>query len=44
MREYGEACRKAALQEAAAEFDKRDKGAGGFYNPEEPALIIRSLK
>jgi hypothetical protein len=36
--------REAVLEEAAVEFDKRNKGAGGFYDPEDPALIIRSLK
>jgi len=32
------------LEAAAKEFDRRDKGVGGFYDPEEPAEIIRALK
>lgn len=42
--------RFAALIEAhereriAAHFDSRDKGVGGFYDPHEPAQIIRALK
>ena len=27
----------------AQHFDSRDKGAGGFYDPHEPAEIIRAL-
>lgn len=26
----------------ACEFDRRDKGVGGFYDPHEPAEIIRA--
>lgn len=37
------ACRAEALEEAAQEFDRRDKGVGGFYDPHEPAEIIRGL-
>lgn len=38
------AIRDAALEEAAKEFDRRDRGAGGFYDPHEPAEIIRALR
>jgi hypothetical protein len=38
------AIRDAALEEAAREFDRRDRGAGGFYDPHEPAEIIRALR
>ena len=37
----------AALSEEreriAQHFDSRDKGVGGFYDPHEPAEIIRAL-
>jgi hypothetical protein len=32
-----------ALEAAAQHFDSRDKGAGGFYDPHEPAEIIRNM-
>lgn len=38
------AIRDAALEAAAKEFDRRDRGAGGFYDPHEPAEIIRALR
>lgn len=39
-----DAARKQALEDAARHFDERDTGAGGFYEPDEPAQIIRALK
>ncbi len=36
--------RDLALEEAAQEFDRRDKHCGGFYDPHEPAEIIRGMK
>lgn len=30
------------VEECAKEFDRRDKGVGGFYDPHEPAEIIRA--
>lgn len=35
--------RAAIYEEIAQEFDRRDNGAGGFYEPDEPAHIIRAL-
>jgi hypothetical protein len=33
----------AERERIARVFDARDKGAGGFYDPHEPAEIIRAL-
>lgn len=33
-----------ALEEAAKEFDRRAKPMSGWYEPDEPAQIIRALK
>lgn len=42
-----EECMRAAwsgaMEQAAVEFDRRDSGSGGFYDPHEPAEIIRAL-
>jgi hypothetical protein len=35
--------RNQVLEEAAKVFDARDKGTG-FYDPHEPAEIIRAMK
>jgi len=39
-----EAARAAERERAAKVFDRRDSGSGGFYEPGEPAKIIRALK
>lgn len=33
----------AERERIARHFDERDTGAGGFYDPHEPAEIIRAL-
>ncbi len=37
------AVEQATRERIAQHFDSLDKGAGGFYDPHEPAEIIRSL-
>ena len=38
------AAQRDAIEAAAKEFDRRDGGTGlGFYDPHEPAEIIRAL-
>ena len=39
LKQYG----RDLLEAAAVEFDKRDNGIG-FYEPHEPAEILRKLK
>jgi hypothetical protein len=39
-----QASRKVALEDAAKEFDERAEPNTGYYTPDEPAEIIRSLK
>ena len=34
----------AERERIALDFDRRDKGVGGFYDPHEPAGIIRGLE
>lgn len=43
MRDHADACAAAERERIAQHFDSRDKGAGGFYDPHEPAEIIRAL-
>jgi hypothetical protein len=43
MLAFGRACMEVEREWIAAHFDSRDKGAGGFYDPHEPAKIIRAL-
>lgn len=44
MRAFAEALFKAERERIAQHFDSRDKGAGGFYDPHEPAEIIRAMR
>lgn len=41
--EISAAVAAAERERIAQHFDGLDKGVGGFYDPEEPAAIIRSL-
>ena len=43
MRAVAEAAASAERERIACHFDERDKGVGGFYDPHEPAEIIRAL-
>lgn len=43
MRAYAEQVRAEERERIARHFDERDNGAGGFYEPHEPAEIIRAL-
>jgi hypothetical protein len=36
--------RNQVLEEVAKVFDARDKDIGGWYDPHEPAEIIREMK
>ena len=36
--------RNAVLEEAARVFEERNKDIGGWYDPHEPAEIIRGMK
>ena len=40
---FATAVEAAERERIAQHFDSRDKGAGGFYDPHEPAEIIRAL-
>ena len=40
---FAELVRADERERIALHFDQRDKGAGGFYDPHEPAEIIRAL-
>lgn len=41
---YSKQAIRDALEEAAKEFDRRVKPMSGWYEPDEPAEIIRKLK
>jgi len=43
LREAVRKARAEAFEESAKVFDARDAGSGGFYEPDEPAKIIRAL-
>lgn len=40
---YISAAVAAERERIAQEFDRRDAGVGGFYDPHEPAEIIRAM-
>lgn len=44
LRAYGAACRSDERERIAQHFDSLDKHSGGYFQPRQPAHIIRNME